>query len=561
MRQQDSFGTTAVWLAAFVGILMGGGSVKADFVFGEPVNLGPTINTSSGDTPSFFSPDGLEMYFDSNRSSGHGGWDIWVTTRETDNDGWGAPVNLGSPVNTARHDAGTYISADGLEFYFQCYNRSGGYGGWDIWITTRATEEDAWDIPQNLGPLVNSSEWEGMPWLSADGLELYFYARNRASGYGDYDIWVSRRVTKDDPWREPTNLGSIVNSSACEIGPALSPDGLLLFFSEDIVGPIRSGGFGGSDMWVSRRASASALWGKPTNLGSIVNSPSHDCGPRPSPDGATLYFSSERPGGFGGSYGDIYEAPIIAIVDFNGDGKVDGTEILAMANRWGTSDSVCDIGTFAWGDGIVDVEDLKVLAEYIGKPLDDPTLVAHWPLDEADGFVAADCAGDCDGVLLKPLWQPDAGHVGGALELDGASMVMAPLVVDPAIGPFSVLAWVKGGSPGQVIISQKAGANWLLLDPATGALMTELKSGGRSGTVLYSDAIIADGTWHRVAFAWDGSTRSLYVDDVLVAEDAQNELASSFGGLNIGAGHNMAPDTYWTGLIDDVRIYNRAVRP
>ena len=59
-----------------------------------------------------------------------------------------------------------------------------------------------------------------------------------------------------------------------------------------------------------------------------------------------------------------------------------------MVNQWGTNDSSCDIGPTPFGDSQVDVRDLTVLAEYIGKPLADPTLVAHWALDEADGDVA-----------------------------------------------------------------------------------------------------------------------------------------------------------------------------
>jgi hypothetical protein len=73
--------------------------------------------------------------------------------------------------------------------------------------------------------------------------------------------------------------------------------------------------------------------------------------------------------------------------------------------------------------------------------------------------------------------------------------------------------------------------------------------------------MIADGNWHRVAFTWDGASRRLYADDELVAEDTQSMLQSSTGRQVIGSGANMAPDTFFTGLIDDVRIYNRAVKP
>jgi len=96
---------------------------------------------------------------------------------------------------------------------------------------------------------------------------------------------------------------------------------------------------------------------------------------------------------------------------------------------------------------------------------------------------------------------------------------------------------------------------------AQGALATELSKGGRTGGGLSSPTIITDGNWHRIAFTWDGAHRLLYVDDVLVAEDAQDSLADSWGKLVIGAAKNMAPGTFWSGLIDDIRIYNRVVWP
>jgi hypothetical protein len=91
--------------------------------------------------------------------------------------------------------------------------------------------------------------------------------------------------------------------------------------------------------------------------------------------------------------------------------------------------------------------------------------------------------------------------------------------------------------------------------------MTELRESGRDGVPLQSEAVVADGTWHRIGFVWDGLYRSLYVDDILVAQDAQRGLGSSDGGLNIGAGSDSAKGTFWSGLIDEIRIYNRAVSP
>jgi hypothetical protein len=91
--------------------------------------------------------------------------------------------------------------------------------------------------------------------------------------------------------------------------------------------------------------------------------------------------------------------------------------------------------------------------------------------------------------------------------------------------------------------------------------MTELRSGGRQSKALSCEAVITDGNWHRVGFTWDGSNRCLYVDDFLVAEDTDVALNACNGGLNIGCGRLMAPGTFFTGLIDDVRIYSRAVKP
>ncbi len=91
--------------------------------------------------------------------------------------------------------------------------------------------------------------------------------------------------------------------------------------------------------------------------------------------------------------------------------------------------------------------------------------------------------------------------------------------------------------------------------------MTELKGTGRGSAVLLSQTAITDGDWHRIGLVWNGSSRTLYVDDVEVAKDAQDGLESATAGLYIGIGKAMEPGTYWSGLIDDVRIYNRAVTP
>ncbi len=263
------------------------------------------------------------------------------------------------------------------------------------------------------------------------------------------------------------------------------------------------------------------------------------------------------------SYMEMAVMSAVTTVDYTGDGIVDSADVSLMVEHWHTDNPLYDIAPAPLGDGFVDVQDLVALSEYLTQDVSDPTLVAHWALDEAEGDVAQDSAGDNIGLLVGgPVWQPAGGQVSGALQFDGIDdVVVAGPTLDPASGPFSVLAWIKGGAAGQTVISEPGGVNWLGLDPLNGFLMTELKDTGRSGVPLLSETTITDGQWHRIGFVWDGSNRTLYVDGIVVAQDTQDSLGGSQGGLSIGTGNAMAPGTYFSGLIDDVRIYNRAVRP
>ena len=154
------------------------------------------MNSPSEDSAPYISADGLELYFFSNRPGGFGGFDAWLATRPTAGDPWGKPSNLGLPVNSSFTDGVDCLSADGLEMYLDS-NRAGGSGSWDIWVTTRQTKNDPWGEPLNLGPTVNSSTVDCAAIITTDGLLLFFQS-NRPGGSGGDDIWVSTRTTKDD---------------------------------------------------------------------------------------------------------------------------------------------------------------------------------------------------------------------------------------------------------------------------------------------------------------------------------------------------------------------------
>ena len=246
--------------------------------------------------------------------------------------------------------------------------------------------------------------------------------------------------------------------------------------------------------------------------------------------------------------------------DLNGNGIVDAADLCIIVDNWQTNEPSCDLAPGLFGDGIVDIQDLIVVAEHL---FEEDGLVAHWKLDEAEGSIAANTVSENHGALYgEPLWQPGNGIVDGALQFDGNDdYIETDFVLNPADGEFSVFAWIIGGAPGQVVLSQIDGVNWLCADLTEGNMMTELKAPGRSGKPLQSQTVVTDGNWHRIGFVWDGSNRTLYIDDIAVAQDTQDGLGGSDSGLYIGCGKGMEPGTYFSGLIDDVRIYNRAVTP
>jgi hypothetical protein len=334
------------------------------FTFGEPVNLGPSINTEAHECFSTISSDGLELYFFDLylvRSGNIGGMDIWMIRRASVSEAWGEPVNLGPPINTEYDDAKPSLSADGLTLYFSS-NRPGGHGEFDIWMSTRATVMDPWGEPVNLGEPVNS-EFE----LYLNEWEVF-----RPEGYGEGDIWVAKRASTDDPWGDPVNLGEAVNSIHYDSCPYLSPDGLLLFFHG-----WRPGGPGQEDMWVSTRSSTSDAWDSPIPLPAPINGRQIEGCPGVSADGSTFYFASLRGGGSG--MGDTWQAPIMPVVDFNGDGSVDNRDLEILNSYIGMDESLCDIGPMPWGDGIVDEIDLEVLMDYMGQEVHYPTKLASLP--------------------------------------------------------------------------------------------------------------------------------------------------------------------------------------
>ena len=259
---------------------------------------------------------------------------------------------------------------------------------------------------------------------------------------------------------------------------------------------------------------------------------------------------------------------VVSPFDLNRDGIVDGADISVMVDNWHTDEPLYDIAPEPFGDGIVDVQDLILLSEHL---FEDYRMVAHWKLDESEDAIAHDSVRDKDGTLNgEPIWQPADGKIAGALQFDGINdYVSTDFTWNPVHGPFSVFAWIKGGASGQVIVSQKdatagrsiiPGSTWLGTDPSNGKLITTLMELPHGP--LESEFVVTDGQWHHIGLVYnfDELQRHLYVDGVEVAGDTDLVgPVDSDGGLYFGAGKNLDVGSFFSGLIDNIRIYPLAL--
>jgi len=257
-----------------------------------PVNLGATVNSPFGDNLAELSKDELSLYFTSNRPGGSGALDLWVSRRASVDEPWGPPVNLGPTVNSSENDAGPSLSRDG-HYLFITSNRPGGLGSNDIYVSWRTDGHDdfAWEAPVNVGPPVNGPAFDAGAALRRP--ELYFTSGPAANAL---DIYVSSATGNGF---EAPQLVVELSSTATDQRPTVRYDRREIFFSSN-----RAGGFGADDIWGATRPSAATPWTSPVNLGPVINTTFVESQPSLSEDGTMLFFSSDRPGGSGGL--DIY---------------------------------------------------------------------------------------------------------------------------------------------------------------------------------------------------------------------------------------------------------------
>lgn len=210
------------------------------------------------------------------------------------------PVSVGNTINTSEDEYWPSITADGQTLMFtrqELLSHST--------LPIKTSQEDfylsyfserGWRLAVNAGAPLNTQQNEGAQTLSSNGSYMYFTACDRPGGLGSCDLYFS--AFRNGKWTIPFNLGQPVNSSAWESTPSISGDGNLLFFSTN-----RPGGFGGKDLWYSV-LDVKGVGSLPVNLGETVNTEGDEMSPFIHFDGKTLYFASDGRLGMGGF--DIY---------------------------------------------------------------------------------------------------------------------------------------------------------------------------------------------------------------------------------------------------------------
>jgi hypothetical protein len=242
------------------------------------------ISTDQSEIGSVFSPNNDEFYFTTwTRETGT----KIMVARQVDGV-WTVP----EVASFSNHpsDVDVALSFEGTKVYFGTRRPrpgevEGRRDGFDIWFAKRT--ETGWGKEEYLGPVVNSGKSQVYPTVARNGT-LYFQAV-REEGYGKADIYRSRLV--DGVYQIPENLGPIVNSEHYEGDVYVSPDESFIVVS--IYG--RDDEYGGGDLYVSFR-NPDDTWSPPKNMGPGINSKKRDFCPMVTPDGEYLFFSSKRLG-------------------------------------------------------------------------------------------------------------------------------------------------------------------------------------------------------------------------------------------------------------------------
>lgn len=265
----------------------------------SPSNLGPIINSSATDQHPALSPDGLSLYWSSDRPGSLGGSDIWVARRASSDAPWAAPAPVVA-LNSESSEFAPAFDPSGRWLFFGS-ERPNGCGGRDLWASYRfdVTDDQKWGPPANLG--CGSLSWSGFddgPAYFQDGrYGVMLFISDRPGGAGGRDVWMATNRS-GRPFGAPVNVVEL-NSPVDDARPAVRQDGLEFYVTSQRAGSVLAGGVPSTDIWVSTRATTVGAWSAPTNTVEL-NTASTEGAPALSFDGRTMVLHSNRTGGAGG---------------------------------------------------------------------------------------------------------------------------------------------------------------------------------------------------------------------------------------------------------------------
>lgn len=188
--------------------------LATDQVWSEPKRLSDAVNSEFEEYEPFLSPDGCVLYFHSDRPGGFGGFDLWMCRRDSVDSEWNAAENLGEVINGTGDDDSSFITPDGLNLYFTSdrddENR-------DIWMSVRDSPDKPWQPPTKLPSPINTIYYDIEPTLSADGRTMIFVSTRE----GNFDLWMARRDDAKSPWNAPEKLAGDINTADWQGSPSL----------------------------------------------------------------------------------------------------------------------------------------------------------------------------------------------------------------------------------------------------------------------------------------------------------------------------------------------------
>lgn len=272
--------------------LVEGGDAVAGMV---PQNLGKNVNSTYVDKSPTISPDGKTLYFvRENAKDGYGGQDIYYSTRLEDQT-WSVAKNIGRPLNNNSNNFVNAVMPDNNTL--MAINSYGRSTMEEVLAFTYRTQ-DGWSTPTRkaIRKLQHVGRWVSFD-LAADGKTIVF-SMKRPDSYGGRDLYVSF-LQADGNFSVPRNLGKTINTTGNEHCPFLAADGKTLYFDTD-----GHPGYGGRDIFMAKRLDDSwTNWERPKNLGPTINTKGADEGLVIPASGEYAYFVSDKD-----SYGgyDIY---------------------------------------------------------------------------------------------------------------------------------------------------------------------------------------------------------------------------------------------------------------